>query len=87
MSTQPVTERRAHRRMRALKAVHVRFNNGYGAYEGIARDLSEGGARLRFGDLPDLPSQFEVRIGEGGVSRPAELRWRTARDIGIAFRM
>jgi hypothetical protein len=78
-------ERRAMQRPRALKSAHLRFNRGYGAYEAVVRDLTVNGARLRFGDLVDVPPLFDVKIGTDETWKPATVRWRSGFEIGIAF--
>ncbi|MCU0832422.1 MAG: hypothetical protein MUC58_13100 [Rhizobiaceae bacterium] len=80
-----LAERRKTQRRRALKGAHLRFNRGYGAYEAIVRDLTDDGARLRFGDVVDVPATFDVRIGTDEAWRPATVRWRSGHDIGVAF--
>lgn len=79
------TERRAATRLRALKGAHIRFNKGYGAYEAVVRDMGEAGARLRFGDVIELPTLFEIRIGADGEYRSARVQWRRGLETGIRF--
>jgi hypothetical protein len=78
-------ERRRSTRPRALKGAHLRFNNGYGAYEAVIRDLTPGGARLRFGDFVDVPAEFEMRIVGEETIRRARVAWRQNYEIGITF--
>jgi hypothetical protein len=78
-------ERRASARPRALKSAHISFNRGYSTYEACVRDMSGNGARLRFGDLVDVPSRFEMRIRPEDNWRSAEVCWRQGFEIGIRF--
>jgi hypothetical protein len=78
-------ERRNTPRPRALKHAHIRFNRGFSAYEATVRDLTSNGARLRFGDIVDVPGAFDVRIGPDDRFRKATIRWRSGLEIGIAF--
>jgi hypothetical protein len=78
-------ERRIDARPRALKSAHIRFNKGYSAYEAVIRDMTGGGARLRFGDLVDVPSRFEMRVRPDEEWRSAEVCWRQGFDIGVRF--
>lgn len=80
-----VAERRAAARPRALKSAHIRFNRGYGAYEAVVRDMTGGGARLRFGDLVDVPRRFDLRIRPDDAWREAEVCWRHGLDVGVRF--
>jgi hypothetical protein len=81
----PVQERRATPRHRALKGATLKFNRGFGAFECVVRNLSEGGARLTFGDPLGVPTRFDLRIGPDGEWRPAQVRWRGASDVGVTF--
>jgi hypothetical protein len=81
----PGAERRADQRSRTLKGGTLRFNRGYGALECVVRNVSEGGARLAFGDTTAVPHDFELRVGVDGAWRSAEVRWRTLTDVGIAL--
>lgn len=81
----PEIERRAWRRQRVLKGGTLRFNKGYGALECRVRDLSEGGARLLFGDTAAVPSTFQFRVSDEKSFRDATVRWRSMTDMGIAF--
>src|SRR5690606_28225233 len=78
-------ERRAVPRQRMFKGGTLRFNRGYGALECVVRNVSANGARLAFGETSAVPQQFDLRIGTDGQWRAAVVRWRTTRDVGIAF--
>ena len=79
------TERRRSRRHRVLKGATLTFNGGYGSFEGTIRDLSDGGARLRFGDALGAPGQFSMRVSGDERSFAAAVRWREGTDIGVAL--
>ena len=78
-------ERRGEMRRRAFKGATLTFNGGYGAFECVVRNISEGGARLTFGDASAVPSRFDLAISGEGRSRAAVVRWRSLTDVGIAF--
>lgn len=78
-------ERRGSLRRRVLKGCTLRFNGGYGAMEGVVRNLSEEGARLVFGDSTGVPPRFDLQIAGETAWRPATVRWRRAREVGIAL--
>jgi hypothetical protein len=84
-ATEESRERRATPRHRTLKGATLEFNRGFGAFECVVRNLSEGGARLVFGDTLGVPTRFDLRIGPDGEWRPALVRWRGLTDLGIAF--
>lgn len=78
-------DRRSARRNRVLKGATLTFNKGYGAFEGVVRDLNDAGARLSFGDASAVPSSFILRIGDDARARLASVRWRSASMVGVAF--
>jgi hypothetical protein len=78
-------ERRSERRRRVLKGATVRFNKGFGAYEGVVRNMSGAGARLDFGEMATVPPRFDLYIAGEDEPRAAEIRWRSAAAIGVAF--
>ena len=79
------TERRRSQRHRVLKGATLTFNGGYGSFEGTVRDMSEGGARLRFGDALGAPGQFSMRVSGDERSFAAAVRWREGTDIGVVL--
>lgn len=85
MSSVSQSDRRCEPRLRALKGAHIVFNKGYSSYDCLVRDLTQHGARLKFGDRADLPEQFDIAIGESGELRPARICWRKPDEIGIRF--
>lgn len=49
-------------------------------------DMSEGGARLKFEGVPDLPPSFILVLSRDGYAhRHCEVRWRTETEIGVQF--
>ncbi len=78
-------DRRAHLRHRAFKGATLTFNRGYGALEGLVRNLSDGGALLKFGDASAVPTRFELRIAGEGSPRTARVCWRRATEVGVVF--
>jgi hypothetical protein len=79
------TERRLQPRRRVLKGAIIRFNNGYGAFECVVRNLSESGAKLSFGETSAVPASFELKIAGDEQTRPARVRWRSPDSIGVSF--
>lgn len=79
-------ERRFAGRRKALKGVTISFNGGTSTFEGVARNISEKGARLCFCETFAIPSEFMVKFSGDLDWRPAIARWRTMTDIGVVFR-
>jgi hypothetical protein len=79
-------DRRSERRRRSLKGARLFFNHGYGAFECLVRNQSGRGAKLVFGDAAAVPGQFELLIAGEPEPKHAQVRWRSAGEIGILFK-
>ena len=49
------------------------------------RDLSEGGARLEFGGLTNLPKEFRLLIVSSNTVVPAAIAWQRGQNVGVFF--
>jgi hypothetical protein len=49
------------------------------------RDLSDGGARLEFGALTDLPKEFRLLIVAANMIIPCALSWQRGQNVGVRF--
>ncbi len=49
------------------------------------RDISEGGARLVFGDAFKLPETFRLIIVMSSTIVPVRLQWQRGMEAGVAF--
>ena len=78
-------DRRGIERRRVLKGAKLSFNKGYGAFECLVRNVSDGGARLTFGETSAVPPQFDLLISGDDVVRRATVRWRTMTALGVSF--
>ncbi|MBX3570214.1 MAG: PilZ domain-containing protein [Rhizobiaceae bacterium] len=78
-------DRRTGDRRRVLKGGRLSFNNGFGAFECVVRNLSARGARLSFGDTSAVPNAFDLLITGEDKARSATVRWREMTAIGVAF--
>jgi hypothetical protein len=78
-------DRRSGSRRRVLKGGRLTFNKGFGAFECVVRNQSEGGARLSFGDTSAVPGNFNLLIAGEDVLRPATVRWREMTAMGVSF--
>ncbi len=79
------SERRGAERHRVLKGATLSFNNGYGAFECVVKNLSETGARLAFGETSAVPSQFSLQFSGEKQRRQAVVRWRTMNALGVSM--
>lgn len=78
-------ERRAKTRHRVFKGGVLSFNNGYGAFECVVRNLSTGGAKLAFGDTTAVPPRFDLHISGEAEPRAATVCWRSLTELGVRF--
>jgi len=78
-------DRRALSRRRVLKGARLTFNKGFGTFECVVRNQSDGGARLSFGDTSAVPGSFDLLITGEDAPRPATVRWREMTAMGVSF--
>ncbi len=76
-------ERRGEQRHRAYKGARLMFNNGFSVCEGTARDISEHGVRLKFGDPAIVPTHCMVEISGDKRVYYARVAWRGGAEIGV----
>jgi hypothetical protein len=81
----PADNRRRAQRVRALKQGKIVFNNGYGAFDCVIRNLSDRGAMLALSETATIPSHFELRLDAPRPVRQCVVRWRTHDRIGVEF--
>jgi hypothetical protein len=77
-------ERRSERRVRALKRARIIFNNGYGVFDCVVRNLSPSGALIDVPSMLGVPSQFDIAIDKA-PGRPCTVRWHTDHLVGVHF--
>ena len=78
-------ERRAERRKRVLKGATITFNRGYGALQCVARNMTDRGAMLTFGDTAGIPAKFDIRFADDDEIRKARICWRKPELVGVEF--
>ncbi len=78
-------ERRENTRHKCLRGAVASFNKGYSVFECVARNVSEKGARLSFGETFALPSEFELVIAPEPQKHKAKVVWRTMSVVGVAL--
>ena len=76
-------ERRQDRRIKTLKSGQIVYRDGH-VVECSVLDMSEGGARLKTGNLFDCPGQFTLRV-RSGYSYRCRLVWRSKQEVGVRF--
>ncbi len=76
-------ERRYELRHRVFKGARLMFNNGFSVCEATVRDMSEHGARLKFGDPAMVPTHCMLEIGGEKRVYFARIAWRGGNEIGI----
>ena len=79
------SERRVARRTRTFKGAQILFNNRFSTVDCIVRNISATGALLTIDGSVPLPKQFEFRIGDDDIPRPAKLVYRRELFAGIHF--
>ena len=77
-------ERRFAHRRRVLKGAVLTFN-GLGAFEAVARNLTDKGAMLALGETTGVPMAFDLAISSEDRKWQAQVRWRSLNAIGVEF--
>lgn len=71
-------------RIRALKAARIVLPGGHSTFDCLVRNLSRSGAKLVLESTIAIPDAFSLMFEDGTV-HACELRWRTLKEIGVAF--
>ena len=86
MSDNQVSDnRRGAPRQRTMLAAQVELNNGGSALDCMVRNLSDGGARIKIEAAHTLPDNFQLHVLKTNTRRKAEVKWRTATEVGVHF--
>ena len=79
-------ERRKHRRIEVLQPATVLRRDGSLVADCVLRDISVGGARLRFDAMLEIPRELSLRMPRGGkVHRHCEVVWQSTHEMGVRF--
>jgi hypothetical protein len=78
-------ERRELHRRRTYLAGKISFDASYCVVDCLIRDMSRNGARLAFSSTAIVPSHFDLLVPKHGSKLRAELIWREADQVGVAF--
>ena len=77
-------QRRRTTRQRCLFACRIVFGPEAFTLDGMIRDVSDFGARVRLSTLMPLPKSFRVILRDG-VCQDAETVWRRGQELGVRF--
>jgi len=80
-----MSERRTSSRQKSFLRGRIQFNNRRSSVDCLIRDLSEDGARLIFADTAGVPEVMELYIPQKEQTLRAQVQWRNAGEIGVAF--
>lgn len=77
-------ERRSNLRRRVLKAGRIAFGRA-GGFDCTVRSLSDKGACLEVESPVGIPDSFTLLVPHDAIMRPARVKWRQAKRIGVVF--
>ena len=77
--------RRKDTRLHKLKTAMAVFNNGNSSLDCTVRDLSAGGAKLKFESTLGLPERFVLVIKGDEVRRNCHTAWHRSNEVGVTF--
>lgn len=78
-------ERRQTTRQKSLLRGLVYLGNSPSAVSCLVRDVSDTGARLKFGGPVTTPDTLELHIPTKNQVLRARVQWREADEIGVSF--
>ena len=78
-------EKRNATRQKSFTTAHLEFNRGTSTYEALVKNVSASGAKLGFGDVVELPTEFNISVGKDGPYKKAHIAWRHGFEIGVVF--
>lgn len=79
-------DRRERVRDKVLLGGVAAINDRGSTMDCVVRNFSETGACVEFNSSPRLPEQIQLKISRKGRSFLAEMIWRQANRVGLAFR-
>jgi hypothetical protein len=80
-----MAERRHSARQKSFLRGCVYFNKGRGAIDCLIREISDGGARIIFSDVVNVPDVVELYIPQKEQRVRARVRWRHGDEVGLDF--
>ena len=78
------SQRRRISRQRCLFACRIIFGPEAFTLDGMIRDVSDSGARIRLPSPMPLPKSFRVILRDG-VCHETEIVWRRGQELGVRF--
>ena len=78
-----MSEHRAARRRRVLKAGLIEFSGG--GIDCTVRNLSETGAALLVENVMGIPTEFRLIVASDQVNRTCRVVWRREKRLGITY--
>jgi PilZ domain-containing protein len=80
-----MAERRTSRRHKSFLRGVIHFDKSRGGTNCLIRDLSDTGARIVLSPAVTIPNTVELQIPQRGQTFRAQVQWRRADEIGLAF--
>jgi hypothetical protein len=80
-----MAERRTSRRHKSFLRGVVHYDKSRGGTNCLIRDLSDDGARIVLSAAVTIPNTVELQIPQRGQTLRAQVQWRRADEIGLAF--
>lgn len=77
--------RRSPRRNVVENAWIIEKKGGWSLLDCTVRDLSEGGAKLQIDPALEIPSHFDLLLGNDLAIIPVRIRWRRRNFLGVEF--
>lgn len=77
--------RRAEPRQRTLLACRIVHGQTFISIEGVVRNLSASGARVRLQREAPIPDQVLLLLVKAGELYEANVAWRTESEVGLRF--
>ncbi len=72
-------------RLKAFLGAKIIFNDGRSSFDGLVKELSEGGAMIRTESAMAVPESFTLELSDGRRFE-CDIRWRRINAIGVEFR-
>lgn len=80
-----VSERRASPRVRTIHAAKIVYGDYRYVIDCVVRDISAEGARVKVPHVAEVPESFHFYDAKSQRITPAEVAWRSEREIGVHF--
>ena len=77
--------RRETQRRRTYLGATISFDADFPIVDCLVRDMSQNGARLVLAGTAILPNRFGLLMRKQRITLRAEMMWRDADQVGVAF--